>query len=184
MVVRVTRRDKGKPKNPYILVRRDFGCDVKPLPSEMFQAKQRWRFTLTRDSGCDHTYEEIKDVVAPSPASGPYRIPVMKMVPGNGGGRMPTTQKLSCYQLAGEVKSSEKRALNSSASVIVQPTKKLAGTVVAYDDGIEMGMGGPCRETMIFRLKKVKNCKISTLIGARRDCMRPLPEKFNAAGGP
>lgn len=104
MVVRVTRREKWKPKNPYILVRRDFGCDAKPLPTEIFQAKRTWRFILARDSSCDHTFEEIKDLVAPSPASGPYRIPVMKMVPGNEGEKMPTTRKLACYRLTGELK--------------------------------------------------------------------------------
>jgi hypothetical protein len=179
MVVRVTRLDKWKSKNPYILVRRDFSCDVKPLPIEMFQAKQRWSFILARDSSCDHTFEEIKDLVAPSPASGPYRIPVMKMVPGNGGERMPTTQKLSCYRLVGEVRSSEKRALNSSASVIVQPTKKLAGMVVAYDAGIQGSADGPCRRTIIFRLKSAR-AFAGKYIVLRRDgsCMNPIPEKM------
>jgi hypothetical protein len=104
MVVRVTRRSKGTPKNPYVLVRRHYNCDANPHPIEMFQAKQRWGFTLIRESGCDHTFEEIKDIVAMSPGSGPYRIPVMKIVPGNEGDKMPTTEKLACYRLTGQLR--------------------------------------------------------------------------------
>ncbi len=116
MVVRVTHRGRGMPKNRYVLVRRDYGCDANPHPIEMFHAKRRWELTLIRDSTCDHTFEEIKDIVSMSPASGPYRIPVMKIVPGNGGEKIPTTRKLACYWLKREVERSVRQERVSGAS--------------------------------------------------------------------
>lgn len=114
MVVRVIRRDKGRPKNSYVLVRRDYGCDAKPLPIEMFQAKRRWGFTLIRDLSCDHTYEEIDDIVGISPGGGYYRIPIMKIVSGNEGDRMSTTQKFACYRLKGVSALTRSSSVNSN----------------------------------------------------------------------
>jgi hypothetical protein len=108
MVVLVTRRNKGIPKETYVLVRREYACNDGAFPAAMFQAKQRWEFSLIRDSSCDHTFEEIMDIVQMTPASGSYRIPVMKRVAGVKG-KMPTTVKFSCYRLSGEIKPSGKR---------------------------------------------------------------------------
>ena len=251
MVVRATHwgKDKDKPKDPRILVRRDYPCDIGAFAAGMFQAKQIWEFNLVRDSSCDHSFDEIKDIVSMSPASGPYRIPIMKRVAGVEGDKMPTTVKFVCYRLTGEVKPSGKpvshvaspaptprgqvppdqeemtfdQAINASklvdadgdgipngkdncpaisnadqkdldgngigdacdqqanpsaVSVIVQPTKKIAGTVVAYDDGIEVSAGGPCRKTLIFRLKGAKTSANKYVILRRlASCMEPILEK-------
>jgi hypothetical protein len=65
-----------------------------------------------------------------------------------------------------------------AVSVIVQPTKKIAGTIVAYDDGIEVRAGGPCRETLIFRLKGAKTTANKYVILRRLiSCMEPILEK-------
>ena len=109
MVVRVTRRYKGNPKKPYILVRREYPCNAGAFPAEMFQAKRARKFSLTRDSSCDHTFEEIKDLIGISPASGPYRIPLMKRVAGTAGDKMPTAVKFTCYRLTGEIRPSGKQ---------------------------------------------------------------------------
>jgi len=109
MVVWVTRRNKGKPKEPYILVRREYPCNAGAFSAEMFQAKGTREFSLIRDSSCDHTFEEIKDIVAMSPASGPYRIPLMKRVAGIADDKMPTDVKFTCYRLTGEIRLSGKR---------------------------------------------------------------------------
>ena len=60
MVVWVTRRNKGKPKEPYILVRREYPCNAGAFPVEMFQAKQTREFSLIRDSSCDQTFGRLR----------------------------------------------------------------------------------------------------------------------------
>jgi hypothetical protein len=109
LVVWVTRRNKGKPKEPYILVRREYPCNAGAFPAEMFQAKQTREFSLIRDSSCDHTFEEIKDIIGISPGGGAYRIPLMKRVAGGAGDRMPTAVKFTCLRLTGEIRPSGKR---------------------------------------------------------------------------
>jgi hypothetical protein len=109
MVVRATLWRKDKPKNPYVLVRRDYGCDVGALTAEMFQPDQSWEFSLIRDSSCDHSFAEIKDIVQMSPADGPYPFPIMTRVAGSEGDKMPTTVKFDCYRLTGEVKPSVRK---------------------------------------------------------------------------
>ena len=264
MVVRATHWGKDKPRDPHILVRRDYPCDIGAFPAGMFQAKQIWEFNLVRDSSCDRSFDEIKDIVSMGPASGSYRIPVMKRVPGDEGRKMPTTVRFGCYRLTGEVKPSGKRvshvtpssqsknfpsstssaspsptargqvspdheemtfdqAINASklvdadgdripngkdncpaisnadqkdrdgngigdacdqqanpsaVSVIVQPTKKIAGMIVAYDDGLEVSAGGPCGKTLIFRLKDAKTTANKYVILRRlASCMEPILEK-------
>ncbi len=59
-----------------------------------------------------------------------------------------------------------------------QSLKRIKGVVVAYDAGIEVSMGGPCRRTIIFRLKNPKTAA-SNYVVLRRDgsCMNQIPEK-------
>lgn len=109
MVVWVTRRNKGKPKKTYILVRREYPCNAGAFPAEMFQAKQTREFSLIRDSSCDHTFEEIKEIIGISPGGGYYRTPLMKRVAGSAGDKMPTAVKFTCYRLTGEIQTSGKR---------------------------------------------------------------------------
>jgi hypothetical protein len=75
----------------------------------MFQAKQPREFSLIRDSSCDQTFGEIKDITGISPGGGYYRIPLMKRVAGIAGDKMPTNVKFTCYRLTGEIMPSGKR---------------------------------------------------------------------------
>ena len=109
MVVFVTRRNKGKPKEPYILVRREYPCNAGAFPAKIFQAKQTREFSLIRDSSCDHTFEEMKEIIGINPGGGSYRIPLMKRVTGSAGDKMPTAVKFTCYRLSGEIRPSGKR---------------------------------------------------------------------------
>lgn len=109
MVVWVTSRGQGKQKESYILVRREYPCNAGALLDEMFQAKQTREFSLIRDVSCDHTFEEIRDIIGISPGGGHYRIPLMKRVAGSAGDKMPTAVKFTCYRLTGEIRPSGKR---------------------------------------------------------------------------
>lgn len=105
MVVRTTGRGNGKLKNTYLLVARNYDCDAGHFKDELFLQKRKWRFPVIRSSGRpDVTFEQIKDFRHISPGGQSWSEPWMHMVPGNGGEKMPPTQKLLSYEINGEAK--------------------------------------------------------------------------------
>jgi hypothetical protein len=72
------------------------------------------------------------------------------------------------------------RALRTTGSFrdALQSTTKIKGVVVAYDNGIELHMGGPCRRTIIFRVKSPQRfANRYVILRSDGSCMNPIPEK-------
>ena len=59
----------------------------------------------------------------------------------------------------------------------LQSTTRIKGVVVAYDDGIELRVGGPCRRTIIFRVKSSRRiANRYVILRSDGSCMNPIPE--------
>ena len=59
-----------------------------------------------------------------------------------------------------------------------QSTTRITGVVVAYDNGIELRKDGPCRRTIIFRLKSSRRtANRYVILRSDGSCMNPIPEK-------
>ena len=59
-----------------------------------------------------------------------------------------------------------------------QSNTRITGVVVAYDNGIELRKDGPCRRTIIFRLKSSRRiANRYVILRSDGSCMNPIPEK-------
>lgn len=59
-----------------------------------------------------------------------------------------------------------------------QSTTRIKGVVVAYDNGVELRVGGPCRRTIIFRVKgSQQTANRYVILRSEYSCMNPIPEK-------
>ena len=63
LIVRIARRIKGPKNRSYIKVIYKYAANESPLPQNMFDGNNQWRFILTRDFRCDSTLREMKPIV-------------------------------------------------------------------------------------------------------------------------
>jgi hypothetical protein len=91
--VLVVRADKALPEaGQYLKVVYKYGANEASLPDDVFDAKSKWRFSLTRDCGCDGSVGENE-----SKTQNEIALPTWKQTIE--GEEIPRNMKLPCYVL-------------------------------------------------------------------------------------
>lgn len=60
LLIRISKSIKGQAAGPYIKVIYKYAPNESPLPQNMFDGNNQWRFILNRDISCDTSLREMK----------------------------------------------------------------------------------------------------------------------------
>jgi len=91
----VVRADKilaGKESAQYLKVVYKYGPSERSLPDNAFDGKSKWRFSLTRDCGCDSSLVD-------DPSKAENEIAIATWIQTVEGEEVPRNMKLPCYVL-------------------------------------------------------------------------------------
>lgn len=62
LLVRISKSIKGRAEGPYIKVVYKYAPNDSPLPQNIFDGNDHWRFTLKRDISCDSSLREMRAI--------------------------------------------------------------------------------------------------------------------------
>jgi hypothetical protein len=78
VLIRISKRIKGRAAGPYIKVVYRFAPNESPLPQNILDENTQWRFNLTRDITCDSSVGEMKTMKAQTEQGEITTIPRLK----------------------------------------------------------------------------------------------------------
>jgi hypothetical protein len=78
VLIRISKRIKGRAAGPYIKIVYRFAPNESPLPQNILDENTQWRFNLTRDITCDSSVGEMKTMKAQTEQGEITTIPRLK----------------------------------------------------------------------------------------------------------